>query len=180
MHKLLPVPSRASMSTLHHRHAHLPHSSVHKSTIDEPHILHTRSVPRRARTFTHTQAESLNRDIQDRAIITRQMNTWRQSGLGRGAEQSGATEVMISRTKRQTWENRFKSQPQGHTTPQAWPWRTFGNTRAVSLRGSPRANACAFVFVARACTRRSRAPARESVCERVAFKGRRVLGGGKP
>lgn len=109
-----------------------PTHLVHKSTIDKPHISRTRSVPRRTHTFTHTPAESLNRDIQDRAIITRQMNTWRQSGLGRGAEQSGATEVMISRTKRQTWENRFKSQPQGHTTPQAWPWRTFRNTRAFS------------------------------------------------
>lgn len=28
--------------------------------------------------------------------------------------QNGATEVMISRTKRQTWESRFRSQPRGH------------------------------------------------------------------
>lgn len=93
----------------------------------EPHIKQLLSPL--AHTFTYTHVESLNRDIQDRAIITRQMNTWWQSDLGRGAEQSGETEVMISRTKRQTWKRRFRSQPQGHTAPQAWPWRTFWNTR---------------------------------------------------
>lgn len=114
------VLSQTPMSTHHHWH-----TLVHKST----HVSHTCSVPWRTHAFTHTQAESLNRDIQDHAIITRQMNTWRQSSLRRGAELSRATEVMISRTKRQTWENRFKSQPPGHMTPQAWPWRTFRNTR---------------------------------------------------
>lgn len=127
------VFSQTPVSTLHHWRARLWIKARYK-----PRISHTHQSPdTHTHTFTHTQAESLNRDIQDRAIITRQMNTWRQSGLGRGAEQSGATEVMISRTKRQTWENRFKSQPQGHTTPQAWPWRTLWNTRDSVFSSSP-------------------------------------------
>lgn len=102
-----------------------------KARHNATHLTRLLSPPTRSHslTFAHMQAESLNHDIQDRAIITRQMNTWRQSGLGRGAEQCGATEVMISGTKKQTWESRFKSQPQGRTTPQARPWRTFRNTR---------------------------------------------------
>ena len=72
------------------------------------HVCHASSVPRHTHTFAHTQAESLNCDIQDRAIITRQMSTWRRSGLGRGAERSRATEVMISGTKRQTWEGQVR------------------------------------------------------------------------
>lgn len=123
---MLTLFSQMPMSLLYHKqYIHTPCTLRHIM----PHILHTYSVPWHTDTFSHIPVESLNHDIQGRAIITRQMNTWRQSGLGRGAEQSGATEVMISGTKRQTWENRFKSQPQGHTTPQAWPWRTFWNTQ---------------------------------------------------
>ena len=57
---------------------HLPHNA---------HISHTVSVP-----LTHS-LESLNRDIQDRAIITRQMNTWRQSALSGGGASDGGNDL---------------------------------------------------------------------------------------
>lgn len=117
------VLSLTHTHTLVHKGTNMSHTS---SSCSVPWHTHTNT---HTHTFAHTQAEALNRDIQDHAIITRQMNTWRQSSLRRGAEQCGATEVMISRTKRQTWESRFRSQPPGHITPQAWPWRTFWNTR---------------------------------------------------
>lgn len=62
------------MSVLHHK-------ALQKHKERHTHTSHTRPS---TQTLTHTEAESLNRDIQDRAIITRQMNTWRQSTLRRG------------------------------------------------------------------------------------------------
>lgn len=99
----------------------------------------------------------------------------------RSQEGSGATKVMISGTKKQTWENRSRSQARGHATPRGWPWRTFLNARdhlasSLSLVRSSCLHVCLwFCLWVQTC---------EQLCvcerERVAFKGRRVLGGGKP
>lgn len=149
------------MSVLHHK-------ALQKHKERHTHTSHTRPS---TQTLTHTEAESLNRDIQDRAIITRQMNTWRQSTLRRGRGNDRSLEQRGRPGRPGSGVSHGATQ---HHRPDLG--ELSGNTqktRHVSLSYAHMPSCLLPLSFTNVYTQRI-------VSEHDAFKGRRVLGGGKP